>query len=309
MLVLLRRFLTHNWVLKLFSLLLATLMWFAISSENNLEISYIVPLSYQGLPRNTEITHETDKQVSLRLRGSESVLAELSNADISVTISLAGEEPGHKSILLSPTEHVVQKPFGVEVLRIEPNRVQFDLERTLTKRVPVNPIVEGSPADGFSLGAGPNPIRVMPAEVEVTGPESSIEPIQSLPTLTVRIDGARMPVEELVDLDIRDPLIRLPSLAPVEVVVDITENQATAVYPVPLDPALAERWEANTNFLEVRVKGPASQIETFDPANLYFTFDAANLPDDGLVIPRVVGLPPRFTFEIVPEALLVTPVD
>jgi YbbR domain-containing protein len=290
MLMLIRRFITHNWVLKLFSLLLATLMWFAISSENNLEISLVAPLGYQSRPPNTEITHDQVKQVSLRLRGSASLLAELSNADVTVAISLAGEEPGPKSVLLSADDHV-QKPFGVEVLRIEPNRVQFDLERTLTKRVPVYPNIEGTLADGFVLGE----VRVDPDSIEVTGPESSIDPLGSISTLTIRIDGASQTVRASVDLDIRDTYVQPPSWVPIEVEVEIIEVEAEGRYRVPLDPQLETGWGSDPRTLDVLVSGPASLVELFDPAAVHFTFDVEGLEGEMEVTPRVVGLPVSFT--------------
>ena len=301
MLMLLRRFITHNWILKLFSLLLAGLMWFAISSENNTVINHVVPLGFQGLPRNMEITHETARQLALTLRGSASLLAELSNADITAAIPLAGEEPGHKSVLLSAD--YVQKPFGVEVLRIDPNRVQFDLERTLGREIPVYPNVEGAPAEGYTLGK----TVVVPEVVEVTGPESSIQALQSLSTLSVRIDGATASIRTSVDLDVRDPLVRLPSLAPVEVHVEILEVQAQETYRVPADSGLAD-WDLSSRSLDLTVSGPVLEVESFDPESLYFTFETSDLAAGGELVPRIVGLPNSFTVVgLAPETLRVSP--
>jgi YbbR domain-containing protein len=301
--MLLKRLITHNWMLKLFSLVLASLMWFAISSENNLEISLSVPLGYQGHPPSTEITHESDKQVTLRLRGSASVLAELSTADVTVAVSLAGEAPGSKNILLSPTEHV-QKPFGVEVLRIEPNRVRFDLERTITKAVPIRPLIEGAPAEGFVLGD----VLVNPGSVELTGPESSLEPLQSISTLSVRIDGARESIRTSVDLDLRDPLVGLPSLAPVAVEIEIAEIEAQARYRVPLDPEAQDLWRVAPASVEIRVAGPASLIDSFDASGLYFTFPAPEPGSAAGLAPRIIGLPASFrVLEINPESVEVSP--
>ena len=62
-----KRFLTHNWFLKLFSVLVASLLWLTIASETNSVINRTVALEFQGIPPNMEITGETATEVDLQL--------------------------------------------------------------------------------------------------------------------------------------------------------------------------------------------------------------------------------------------------
>ena len=124
-----RHAVTRNWFLKLFSILLA-------------------------------IIGESATEVSLQLLGSSNLLNEISPADIAAVISLAGETPGEKNVQLTASS--ILTPFGVEVLRFDPPRVQFTLEQTLTRTIPVRPIVEGDPAEDFVVGTisvVPSPMR------------------------------------------------------------------------------------------------------------------------------------------------------
>ena len=52
---------------------------------------------------------------------------------------------------LSPQN--VQAPFGAEVIRVNPSSVRFNLERTMTKIVPVVPTIVGTAGRGVTKSA------------------------------------------------------------------------------------------------------------------------------------------------------------
>src|SRR5919201_3683992 len=143
----LRHFVTYNWYLKLISLGLAAMLWTFVATETSSEIGMEVPLEYRNIPSQLEITGDTANMVQVRLRGSSNVIRDISAKNVSTTIDLSNMRPGEKIVPLSPQN--VQAPFGAEVVRVNPSSVRFDLERTLTKTIPVVPTIVGQPADGF----------------------------------------------------------------------------------------------------------------------------------------------------------------
>ena len=296
-----RRFLTHNWFLKVFSVLVASLLWLTIASETNSVINRTIALEFQGIPLNMEITGETATQVDLQLRGSSSLLNGISPADVAAVISLVGETPGGKTVNLSSAN--IQTPFGVEVLRIDPIRIQFDLERTLTRTLPVRVVFEGEPAEDHEVITN----FVTPSTVNVVGPESNIRPLESLPTTSVRIDGARSTVRSFADLNIVDPLVRLESLSPHEVQVEIREVRVDNAYSAAMDPSLDDPvlWLIEPTSITVTVQGPKSLMAEFDPSNLYFTIDTSVLsPGSHQLIPEILGISDPFTVALLePETV------
>ncbi len=296
-----KRFLTHNWFLKLFSVLVASLLWLTIASETNSVINRTVALEFQGIPPNMEITGETATEVDLQLRGSSSLLNEISPADVAAVLSLVGEGPGSKIINLSSAN--IQMPFGVEVLRIDPIRIQFDLERTLTRTLPVRAVVEGEPAEDFEVIT----YFVTPSTVNVVGPESSIRPLESLPTTSIRIDGQEFTVRTFADLNVVDPLVRLESLSPHEVQVEIREVRVDSAYVAAMDPSLDDPslWLVEPSSIDVTVQGPKSLMAEFDPDNLYFTIDTSVLsPGSHQVLPEILGISDPFSVALIePETV------
>ena len=206
---------THNWHLKVISLVLATMLWMLVATETSSEIGMEVPLEYRNIPAQLEITGDTTNSVQVRLRGSANIIRDISARDVSTTIDLSRMRAGEKIVALSTQN--VQAPFGADVIRVNPSSVRFNLERTMTKMVAVVPTISGQPAEGFEIGK----VLIDPAKIEVEGPESRVNTLESIATLPIRIDRRQSYVQQTVDLDVLDPQIRLQHPSPVSVRVEI----------------------------------------------------------------------------------------
>jgi YbbR domain-containing protein len=215
----LRHWMTHNWILKVVSLLLATLLWAAVSHEASSEIGLEVPLEFRNIPARLEITGDTINTVQVRLRGSSNVIKDITAKDVATTIDLSSMNTGEKIVALSP--HNVEAPFGAEVIRVNPSSVRFTLERTLVKTVPIIPTILGQPADGYEIGS----VLVSPKTVEVEGPESRVNTISTIATVAIRVDRREAQFEQAVDLDVPDPQIRLQHPSPVNVKIEIRHKR------------------------------------------------------------------------------------
>ena len=215
-----RYWITHNWLLKLFSIFLAFMLWMIVATEASSEVGMEVPLEYRNIPSQLEITGDTTNAVQVRLRGSANVIRQISAKDVSTTIDLSKMRPGDKIVPLSPQN--VQAPFGAEVIRVNPSSVRFNLERTMTKSVPVVPTIAGQPSDGFEIGK----VLVNPGKVDVEGPESRVIGLESIATVPIRLDRRQSQVQQSADLDVPDPQIRLSHPGPVSVQVEIRPKRA-----------------------------------------------------------------------------------
>jgi YbbR domain-containing protein len=209
------RWLTRNWSLKIVSLFLATLLWAAVSNEATSEIGLEVPLEYRNIPSRAEITGDITNTVQVRLRGSSNVIKDITAKDVSTTIDLSKMRMGEKIVALSPQN--VDAPFGAEVIRVNPSSVRFTLERTMTKTVSITPTMVGQPADGFEVAR----VLIVPNAVEVEGPESRVNGLSSIATIPIRLDRRQSTFEQVTDLDVPDPQIRLQRPAPVNVKIEI----------------------------------------------------------------------------------------
>lgn len=215
----LKDFITHNWFAKLFSLAIATMLWITIAGETNSEVGMVVPLEYRNIPPHSELAGDSTNTVEVRLRGAATLIKEMSARDISATVDLSSMAPGEKVVQLTPQN--VRAPFGIEIIRVNPSQVRLSLERTITKRIQVIPRQDGEAAQGAEVFA----VTATPATVEIQGPDSKVREMESIPTAVVRVNKRGSSFNQLIELDVADPAVRLLYLAPVDVHVGIREKK------------------------------------------------------------------------------------
>lgn len=248
-----------NAPLKLLSLGLSVVLWFAIAGEKTSEMGLRVPLELQNFPREMELTGEPANSVEVRLRASPGVIERLGPGEVSARVNLTGFSEGEHIVHLA--SDAVRVPFGVKVVRINPSILTLNLERTLHKTVPIRPRLLGRPAPGFEVAE----VRAMPPRVEMAGPRSRIQPVESAFTEPVSVEGARSTVVAEVTVGLEDPVLRIQGSPRVEVTAEIREafekrsfpNRAVAVRgrPARLVPAA----------VSIVLTGPPAILAAMDP--------------------------------------------
>ena len=96
-----------------------------------------VPLEYRNIPGRLEVTGDTTNTVEVRLRGPSTLIREISTRrtfrQLSISVSLTSRR--RRSVHLTPQN--VRAPFGIEVVRVNPVAGRLNLERTMSKTLPV----------------------------------------------------------------------------------------------------------------------------------------------------------------------------
>lgn len=214
-----RDLLLHNWHLKLVSIALAAVLWAEVARTPTSEISVSVALEYQNIPDLTEVFGDTGDRVDrveVRLRGPSASLRTITAQDISLSIDMRNITAGQQKVIpLSP--EMVSAPFGVEVVRVVPARVRLTVEPVASKLVRIVPVRIGLPAEGFEVEM----ILPMPETVRIEGPASRVLPLKDITTTPINVSGRDKTFSENVELDILDPMIRVPSPTPVNVEIRI----------------------------------------------------------------------------------------
>jgi YbbR domain-containing protein len=76
------------------------------------------------------------------------------------------------------------------------------MERTVSKSVRIVPALEGEDLENFR-------VSITPETVEVSGPASRVNALDSILTVPIAVSGA-VALDETVDLDIPDPMVKVP---------------------------------------------------------------------------------------------------
>ncbi|HEY0510807.1 MAG TPA: CdaR family protein [Thermoanaerobaculia bacterium] len=220
----------RNWGLRLLALGIAIGIWFNASVQDRLVFSEKVveaQVTY-NYPRGFVIISPV-QSVNVRLNGSKKAIRQLNPYMVSVQAELSRSQVGPANITL--TADNVSVPDGLDVVTIEPNTIRVDLEKEVTQRVPVIPNLVGEPAAGSTAQAP----EVLPAQVQVVGPEPVLSRLDSLSTGPVSLEGHSVTFEETASVLAPDPLIQIvqPTQVTVRVPIQPTPSRPDTVKKTP----------------------------------------------------------------------------
>jgi hypothetical protein len=193
----------QNLALKVVSVVLAALLWLIVSGEQTVERVLRIPLEYTNIPAQLELVGDPLTVVDVRVRGSSGALGRLSSGELAAVLDVRSPRPGQRLYHLTGGD--VRAPFGVDVVQVTPSSIALFFEQSSAKTVPVMPVLEGQPADGYMV----EKVTADPAKVEIVGPASALKGLSSAVTEAVSVDGATTNVVETVTVGPADPVVRL----------------------------------------------------------------------------------------------------
>jgi YbbR domain-containing protein len=193
----------QNLALKVVSVVLASLLWLIVSGEQTVERVLRIPLEYTNIPAQLELVGDPLTVVDVRVRGSSGTLGRLSAGELAAVLDVRSPRPGQRLYHLTGSD--VRAPFGVDVVQVTPSSIALFFERSSTKSVPVLPVLEGQPAEGYMV----DKVTADPAKVDIVGPASSLKSLASAVTEAVSVEGATKDVVETVTVGPADPSVRL----------------------------------------------------------------------------------------------------
>lgn len=204
----------RNLGLKFVSVCIAGLLWLVVAGERVVERVLRAPVEFQNLPAGLELIGSPPDTVEVRVRGSSGALSRMAAGDMSAVLDLRSARPGRRLFHLTPTQ--VSVPYGIDVVQVGPSTVMMEFETSGERTVPVEPAIDGQPAEGFHVTS----VVAEPANVAVAGPEGALRRLAAAVTEPVSIAGQTRTVRESVTIGVPDASVRLR--APQSTIVTVT---------------------------------------------------------------------------------------
>jgi YbbR domain-containing protein len=215
----LRRWVLHNFWLKILSLLLATGLWLAISPDQELaEVAVRVPIEFQHVPPHLEISSITIPEAQIRVRGPERLIRGMRAADIHAELELGDAKPGERTFDL--TAQQIRHDRELHVVQVVPGQVHLSFDTRLTREVEIHPRVTGNFVEGEQIGK----VVVDPQTVSITGPRHHVEMVDAATTDPVDASGTRTQATFVTNVYVPDALVQVVQPAPVRVTVIMEKN-------------------------------------------------------------------------------------
>lgn len=156
------------------------ILWASVSLTDVYVTTIRVPVNFTDLPRNYSVGYSSVNEVYLQVKGRGWELAKLSlGRDAKFNVSVHRRIGKRKNDLKDFIEANAWLTSSFQVLEIAPSLIEFDVERTGSKRVK---LIKNFKLE-FKPGYGPaSEIKINPEFVEIFGPANLLHKIDSIKT-------------------------------------------------------------------------------------------------------------------------------
>lgn len=291
----------YNFTAKVFSVLIAIVLWVVVLGSRSIEGEKAVPLQLK-LPPDLVLAQEVPAYVNFRLSGPKAVLRGLlDRAEDPIVVDLTREKGGDVTFRFFSDN--IRVPIGVRVLSVSPSLLTVRLEPHRTKEVPVRVEYRGSLPEGFRI------VRtdVKPATYKVKGPQTRVQALREVVTLPVDLSGLRQSFIEKVPLEAARDGIQIEGDAPL---VSLTIEPVSAnfrIKNVPIRFTTEHKVRLSDRTVTVFVRAGPESIKSLDQTRVFAALDLKGKAPGTYELPIQVTLPKDVSlFRLVPDKVTVT---
>jgi YbbR domain-containing protein len=269
----------HNKGLKITSLVLAFVAWYAIRSVISFEtVVSDIPLTIRVNP-GWAILDRSAKTVDVLFRGSQEDIRYLNRDQISVDVDIRGKTFAQAlSVKLQPKN--VQAPGALRAVMIRPDEVMLKLDQEGEKQVPVKADLQGVVPEGYAV----DNVACTPASVLLQGPRQRLGEIESVRTAPIELEDRIRSFKKLKMSIIPPSENWVGSVSPSNVVVEITiAERATTreIQNLPVNvlvgPGIRPKVDIWPSKVNVVLRGLADLVKNVKPEEVQAVIDCTVL--------------------------------
>ncbi len=275
------RAVTNNIALKIAAVILALVLWTFAKGEQRGNRLMSVPLIVRNLQEDVTTVERVPETIDVMLAGANKELVGLTLwGDVYAFVDMTDAHPGRSlRVSLSPANVVI--PRNADVLALEvsnPKSLDLDIDSLVSKRMKINPGIEGELAEGyFMLG---RPVSI-PDSVTIYGPASVVDFLQSIRTEGLDISGRRDRVEASRSIVLEGPWNLHSVPRDVRVVVEVEGTRSITLANVPIvfehEPGFGSA-TIRPLTAEVILSGAEHRVRSLSSSDVIVTVDARGLP-------------------------------
>ncbi len=218
-----------RWKELLLALLLSVGLWYVVAGSEKMESMVTVRVIYRGTPPGLVVLNGMVDKLEVRVRATPGMMRSVSGREIPVAMDLSGLRQGENIL---PVE-ANRLPFwgDVEVIEINPPRIQLEVDTLENKTVPVAVEVQGETPKGLVLQA-----NVEPPQVELRGPSTRLREIKALQiSVNASVESAPGMRTEKRSPALPDGVESIPPQVDLTVSVDHRRRRMQLVRPVEVE--------------------------------------------------------------------------
>jgi len=267
----------NNLPLKIFSVILALMLWLSLVTGEIQDISMYVPVKLTNIP-DGYVAVTDEHLINVHAKGPKALVNEEKFGDVSIDIDVSGMKPGYTNTIIDVKD--IKMPPGLQVTDILPGSIEIIVDSLIMRAMKVAPTFIGEPAVGYKVGS----VSVFPENVQVKAAKSKLEGQSTVETLPVNLSDKRDPITYSIGLKSYEGIQEyIPQQVEVFVVFkeDIQEKEFKdiPVRPILLKEGLKAKVQ---DTLTIKVSGRVDLLENdVIKSEIYPTVDLSNVKSKG----------------------------
>ncbi len=167
--------------LQFWAVVIAIALWLQVHGQGEGSVSMDIPLQVQALPTNMVMVNDLPDHVRVTITGLQSRLKDLRQQDLIMPVNASDlTTPG--VVERAPQLSALALPVGLHIEKVQPDRLELQVDRLVTRSVPVKAHFE------LPEGWQATIVSIKPEKVELTGPEVWLETLRAVDTAPIRLD-------------------------------------------------------------------------------------------------------------------------
>lgn len=270
---------THNWPQKLVCFVFALFLYLFYHMSQVDRKTIVIPLKVYEQGEVTLVSN-IPTSVKLSVRADKNNISTIKNSDFTASVNLnyLTESGTFRVPVVLVVADSISALDPLEI-KMTPEVIDVTVDKRITKPVSVEVQSFGEPAHGYKLSA----ISVNPPFVNVTGPESIVNTLETFKTATVDLSDTTKTFSKRVSIQNTNKIVSLENSSDYSVTVElepeIAEKNVEAVKLIPM--YLDERFEIASEIplFFARISGPVLTLENFNPE--YINLNLSSVTEAG----------------------------
>lgn len=186
------QFFRSDWLMKIIAVVLATGLWWFVNYWSYTEQSFNLPIQYKNLPADLVVVETSDTAASFVAKGKADSVKNINQKSIKPVVYLDDAKPGTN---LFKIELVLNEPQSDMIINLLKDKVRLRIDRIATRVLPVQPVILGTPSDGFMV----DNIQIDRNSVTIKGPSEVLASMEYIETKPVQVNGISNEITVTVD--------------------------------------------------------------------------------------------------------------
>ena len=284
-----RQRLLDKWPYKVAAVALAMLLWVNVTDDDLIEQALRTRVTYD-VRDDGYVLVEAPDEIRTSFSGRRADLVSLNFNPPTIRVAVDEVTDTVMDVDVSLSAVVYETGTGMRAVAVSPSTLTLRFEPVTRKRLPIYPVAQLEPADGYVILGSP---VLEPDSVYAIGPASQVESLMSLSTAAVEAPPLRARLQREVAVAV-SPDLEGVSVDPTSVLMSVEIDSVVRrqmLVPLRVEGSAASDVVLSTDSVVVRLDGPSGDVDAIRPADISASILINMAPSQPVAIPVQLTLP------------------